>query len=88
MSRPLLRYSVLPRYSATLVVVVDRLSTMPPQDSLIPDGYAQFLADLKTHVTAAKLQAQRVLNTALVDLYWNIGNRILEEQERQGWAVP
>ncbi|WP_346922653.1 hypothetical protein [Glutamicibacter creatinolyticus] len=40
---------------------------MPPQDSLIPDGYAQFIADLKTRVTADKLQAQRVLNTALVD---------------------
>ncbi|MFJ6418627.1 DUF1016 N-terminal domain-containing protein [Paeniglutamicibacter sp. NPDC091659] len=26
------------------------------------------------------------MNTALIDLYWNIGNRILAEQERQGWG--
>lgn len=59
---------------------------MSSKDALIPDGYAQFLADLKTRVTTAQVQAKRVLNTALVDLYWNIGHRILEEQERQGWG--
>lgn len=59
---------------------------MSSNDALIPDGYAQFLADLKTRVTTAQVQAKRVLNTALVDLYWTIGHRILEEQERQGWG--
>ena len=32
------------------------------------------------------MQAQRIVNTALIDRYWNIGNRILAEQERQGWG--
>ncbi|UYQ77183.1 DUF1016 N-terminal domain-containing protein [Glutamicibacter sp. JL.03c] len=26
------------------------------------------------------------MNSALIDLYWSIGQRILEEQERQGWG--
>ncbi|MFC9935834.1 DUF1016 N-terminal domain-containing protein [Glutamicibacter sp. NPDC127525] len=59
---------------------------MPPTDALAPEGYAQFLADLKTQVSTAQRQAQRVVNTALIDLYWNIGHRILKEQERQGWG--
>lgn len=55
---------------------------MPPTDALAPEGYVQFLADLKTKVSMAQRQAQRVVNTALIDLYRNIGHRILEEQER------
>ena len=62
---------------------VDKLGGMPPTDALAPEGYAQFLADLKTQVSTAQRQAQRVVNTALIDLYWNIGHRILEEQECQ-----
>lgn len=59
---------------------------MSTTDSLIPDSYAQFLIDLKDHVRSARVQAQRIVNTALIDLYWNIGTRILAEQERQGWG--
>jgi predicted nuclease of restriction endonuclease-like (RecB) superfamily len=59
---------------------------MSTTGSLVPDGYAQFLTDLKDHVRSARVQAQRIVNTALIDLYWNIGNRILAEQERQGWG--
>ena len=59
---------------------------MSSTGSPVPDGYAQFLTDLKDHVRSARVQAQRIVNTALIDLYWNIGNRILAEQDRQGWG--
>lgn len=59
---------------------------MSTTGSLVPDGYANFLTDLKAHVRSARVQAQRIVNTALIDLYWNIGTRILAEQERQGWG--
>ncbi|MFF5794712.1 DUF1016 N-terminal domain-containing protein [Paeniglutamicibacter sp. NPDC012692] len=57
---------------------------MSTTGSLVPDGYAQFLTGLKDHVRSARVQVQRIVNTALIDLYWNIGNRILAEQEDQG----
>lgn len=66
--------------------MADKPDALSPKDELLPDSYAQFLADLKTRVSTAQLQAKRVVNTALVDLYWNLGDRILEEQERQGWG--
>ncbi len=52
---------------------------MSSKHAVIADGYTQFLVDLKTRITTAQVQANRVLNTALVDLYWNIGHRMLEE---------
>ena len=39
--------------------------------SLVPDGYAQFLTDLKDHVRSARMQAQWVVNTTHIELYWN-----------------
>lgn len=59
---------------------------MPSPDAVLPDGYARFLSDLKERVRSARVRAQRVVNTSLSDLYWNIGERILAEQERQGWG--
>lgn len=63
---------------------VDKLGGMPPTDALAPESYVQFLADLKAQVSTAQRQAQRVVNTVLIDLCWNIEHRILKEQECQG----
>ena len=43
----------------------------------LPDGYPDFLAGLKTRVRDAQIRAQRVVNTQLIELYWQIGNEIL-----------
>ena len=47
---------------------------MSKTGSLVPDGDAKFLTDLKDHVRSARVQAQRIVNTSLINLYWNIGN--------------
>jgi predicted nuclease of restriction endonuclease-like (RecB) superfamily len=52
----------------------------------LPDGYPDFLAGLKTRVRDAQIRAQRVVNTQLIELYWNLGNEILAQQETQAWG--
>ncbi|NOJ60898.1 PDDEXK nuclease domain-containing protein [Arthrobacter sp. 260] len=59
---------------------------MSEPDSVVPAGYSLFLEDLKARVSSARVQAQRSVNTALIGLYWTIGDRILAEQKRQGWG--
>ncbi|WP_460461661.1 PDDEXK nuclease domain-containing protein [Arthrobacter pigmenti] len=60
---------------------------MASADVVLPDGYAQTLAVLKDRVRQARVRAQRTVNTQLIELYWNIGNEILIQRERQGWGT-
>jgi predicted nuclease of restriction endonuclease-like (RecB) superfamily len=52
----------------------------------LPHDYVQVLGDLKQQVRAAQLTAQRRVNTQLIQLYWSIGNVILERQTDAGWG--
>jgi len=53
----------------------------------LPDGYADLLEQLKRAVAAARWQAQRVVNTELLRLYWRLGNAVLERQREEGWGT-
>lgn len=59
---------------------------MTPADIALPNGYNQTLAVLKRRVRDARVQAQRVVNTQLIELYWTIGREILARQDQQGWG--
>ena len=51
-----------------------------------PAGYADWLADTKARVVAARQRAALAANAELIRLYWQIGRDILERQARQGWG--
>ncbi len=63
------------------------MGAMVRADLVLPDGYAQTLDSLKRRVRDARIQAQRTVNTQLIELYWNIGSEILTQQDRQGWGT-
>jgi predicted nuclease of restriction endonuclease-like (RecB) superfamily len=52
----------------------------------VPDRYPEFLADVKARIQSARTQAILAVNTALITLYWEIGNDILARAEREGWG--
>src|ERR1035441_2947932 len=56
-------------------------------EPLVPDSYAQFLADLKGRIQAAQVRAFLTVSRELVLLYWQIGRDILERQERENWGA-
>ncbi len=51
-----------------------------------PAGYADWLADIKARVVAARQRAALAANAELIQLYWQIGRDILERQAQQGWG--
>jgi predicted nuclease of restriction endonuclease-like (RecB) superfamily len=57
-----------------------------PRDLALPTGYTDLLGELKTRVRAARITALRTVNTQLIELYWSIGNTILERQAIDGWG--
>jgi predicted nuclease of restriction endonuclease-like (RecB) superfamily len=52
-----------------------------------PEGYSDWLADLKTRIHTAQQQATLAVNRELVLLYWQIGRDILTRQAEQGWGA-
>lgn len=55
--------------------------------SLPPDGYIDWLADLKARIHTAQQRAALSVNRELVLLYWQIGKDILARQAAQGWGA-
>lgn len=49
--------------------------------------YAQLLQDLKTQISQARIRAHLSVNKEMIQLYWSIGNQILERQKAEGWGT-
>lgn len=49
-------------------------------------AYRSFVADLKRRIEQARHKALRTVNRQLIDLYWEIGKRIVAKQEELGWG--
>jgi predicted nuclease of restriction endonuclease-like (RecB) superfamily len=52
----------------------------------LPGDYAVVLSGLKHLVRDAQYRAQQTVNTAMIELYWNIGKRILDKQSTEPWG--
>jgi predicted nuclease of restriction endonuclease-like (RecB) superfamily len=50
-----------------------------------PD-YSQLLAEVKERIRSAQYAALKAVNTELVGLYWDLGRKIAERQDRAGWG--
>ncbi|OAK56241.1 PDDEXK nuclease domain-containing protein [Rhodococcoides kyotonense] len=57
------------------------------ETSVLPEGYDDFVEQLKSHVRAARTRATRVVNTELLLLYWDIGRAILDRQAGETWGA-
>nr|WP_198246711.1 PDDEXK nuclease domain-containing protein [methane-oxidizing endosymbiont of Gigantopelta aegis] len=51
-----------------------------------PEGYGDWLAELKNRIHTAQQRATLAVNRELIMLYWQIGNDILIRQNAQGWG--
>jgi predicted nuclease of restriction endonuclease-like (RecB) superfamily len=55
--------------------------------SALPEGYADWLAELKSRIHAAQQRASLAVNSEMLLLYWQIGRDILARQAAQGWGA-
>jgi predicted nuclease of restriction endonuclease-like (RecB) superfamily len=63
------------------------MSDKPTSLTPPPEGYADWLADLKGRIHTAQQRATLAVNRELVLLYWHIGRDILARQSAQGWGT-
>lgn len=54
---------------------------------LIIKNYSSVLNSLKTAIKQAQLKSVLTVNTQLLQLYWQIGNVILNQQQKEGWGT-
>ncbi len=59
----------------------------PVSLSTQPEGYSEWLTDLKSRIHSAQQRATLAVNRELVLLYWQIGHDILSRQAQQGWGA-
>ena len=62
-------------------------SEIPTSLTPAPEGYTDWLGELKTQIHEAQQRAAQALNLELVLLYWKIGKAILVRQDKQGWGT-
>jgi len=60
---------------------------MNPNLSTAPEGYADWLAELKTEIFQRRQRAALAVNAELIGLYARIGHDILERQQQLGWGA-
>jgi predicted nuclease of restriction endonuclease-like (RecB) superfamily len=53
----------------------------------LPADYAELLEALKSRIAGARIQAQRTVNTLVIELYWSLGKDIIARQASQGWGA-
>lgn len=63
------------------------MSEKPASLTTPPDGYTDWLTDLKGRIHGAQQRAALAVNRELVLLYWEIGRDILARQAEQGWGA-
>src|SRR5262249_40071901 len=64
-----------------------RRLTMTDLPAPLPEGYDEFLRDLKERIRSAQVRAALAVNQELVLLYWELGRDILHQQRVRGWGA-
>lgn len=63
------------------------LIPVPPPRNELPASYGQLLQDLKQRIATERVRVVLAANSAMVLLYWDIGQVILDRQEQEGWGA-
>ena len=54
--------------------------------TMLPSDYPSLLEHLKAQIRQARTRAALAVNRELIVLYWQIGQAILERQDRAAWG--
>ena len=65
----------------------DVIMPVSVSENQMPDSYSLFLGSLKKRIQQERLKVVLSANAALVMMYWDIGNSILQKQHNEGWGA-
>ncbi len=57
----------------------------PPME--LAKSYTDLIESLKLEIQQARIKAHLAVNKELILLYWNIGRKILQQKEQEGWGT-
>ncbi|MBK6607331.1 MAG: DUF1016 family protein [Leptospiraceae bacterium] len=60
---------------------------LPETNIHLPKGYSEFIREIKDRISKKRVEAVIAANSAMIVLYWEIGNAILQRQEKEGWGA-
>jgi predicted nuclease of restriction endonuclease-like (RecB) superfamily len=67
--------------------IFELLKLLNPMDKIdLPTDYIQWLDSIKNLIRTAQTQAVLTVNKAMIVHYWDLGKRIAEKQENEGWG--
>ncbi|MDJ0345328.1 DUF1016 N-terminal domain-containing protein [Streptomyces sp. H10-C2] len=66
---------------------IENQRVIPAQPGAMPSWYGDLLGEVKDAVGQARSRVQRAVNTELIQMYWEIGHRILARQDAGGWGT-
>ncbi len=64
----------------------DVIMPVPVSENQMPVSYFVFFKDLKKRIQRERLKVVLSANSAMVMLYWDLGNSILQKQNSEGWG--
>lgn len=65
----------------------DALFPAAPLHTGLPASYGEMLTEIKHRIQDARLKTVMAANAAMVMLYWEVGQLILERQVQEGWGA-
>ena len=65
----------------------DAMFPVAPSKAELPPDYANTVREMKQRIQEARVRTVQAANSALVLLYWDLGQLILERQEQEGWGA-
>jgi len=54
---------------------------------LLPADYPVFLEEIKARIRTAQVKTALAANAGVLQMYWDIGSRIVEKQVKEGWGA-
>jgi predicted nuclease of restriction endonuclease-like (RecB) superfamily len=60
---------------------------MPNTHSILPADYGATLKAIQQRVRQERVRVVLSANSAMVQLYWDVGRLIVERQSREGWGA-
>lgn len=69
------------------IIMTEREREETTESRELPANYPELLHEIKDRIQKARVKAALSVNRELILLYWEIGRRILESQEQEGWGA-
>ena len=60
---------------------------LPETMQNLPAGYAAFIGELKARIAQERIKTVIAANASMIIMYWEIGNRILQQIQNEGWGT-